>query len=59
MIGKKTEIATMPDLIRALQSTKHDKIKVLEQATAKDVEAYLRQNSQMLNDVIIVSGRKQ
>ena len=58
MIGKKAEITKISDLIRALQITKAERIKVLEQASAKDVEAYMRQNSQLSHDVIVVSSKK-
>ena len=57
MIGKKPEITRMIDLVEALRTAKHDKLKVLERATAKEVEAYLRQNNQMSHDVIIVSAK--
>jgi hypothetical protein len=57
MIGKRPEITRMADLIEALRSAKHDKLKILEQATAREVEAYLRQNSQFSHDIIVVSHR--
>jgi hypothetical protein len=58
MIGNRKEITRMSELLECLRTAKHDRIKVLETATARDVEAYLRQNSQMVQDVIIVSRRK-
>ncbi len=57
MIGKKPEITRMTELVEALRTTKHDKLKVLERTTAKEVEAYLRMNSQLSHDVIVVSSR--
>jgi hypothetical protein len=48
----------MSDLVESLRTAKHDRIKVLERATARDVETYLRQNSHMSQDVIVVSSRK-
>ena len=58
MIGMRKEITRMSELLDALRTTKHDKIKVFERVTARDVEAYLRQNGQLSHDVIIVSSRK-
>jgi hypothetical protein len=57
MIGKRPEITRMTDLVEALRHAKHDRIKVLERATAREVETYLRQNNQMSHDVIVVSHR--
>ncbi len=57
MIGKKPEITRMTELLESLRNAKHDKLKVLEKTTSRDVETYLRQNSQMTHDVIIVSSR--
>ena len=57
MIGQKKEITSMRELLASLQTTKHDKIKVLENAKASEVEAYLRQNPQLSHDVIVVSSR--
>jgi hypothetical protein len=58
MIGKPREITRMSELLESLRTTRHDKIKVLERATARDVETYMRQNSHMSHDVIVVSSRK-
>jgi hypothetical protein len=59
MIGKPKEITRMSDLIESLRTTiRHDKIKVLERATAREVETYLRQNSHMVHDVVILSTRR-
>jgi hypothetical protein len=46
----------MTDFVEVLRNAKHDKIKVLEQATGQEVDAYLRQNSQLSHDVIIVDS---
>ncbi len=57
MIGKRLEIKTMSQLIEALRQTKLDRLKVIENATARDVENYMRQYSQLTHDVIIISPR--
>lgn len=57
MIGKRPEITRMTELLEALRATKPDKLKVLERATAREVEAYLRQHAQLFHDVIIVSAK--
>jgi hypothetical protein len=60
MIGKqrKPEITRMSQLQEELRKTSFDKLKVFEGANCREVEAYLRQNSQMLHDVVILSSRR-
>jgi hypothetical protein len=60
MIGKqrKPEITRMSQLQEELRNATFDKLKVFEGANARDVEAYLRQNSQMVHDVVILSSRR-
>jgi hypothetical protein len=57
MIGKKRDITRMTELLESLRNAKHDKLKVLEGATAQEVQDYLRQNGQFSHDVIVVSHR--
>ena len=60
MIGKqkKPEITRMNQLQEELRNASFDKLKVFEGANARDVEAYLKQNSQMVHDVVILSSRR-
>jgi hypothetical protein len=46
---KKTNPAHMERNFREPNTAKHDKIKVLENAKASEVEAYMRQNSGMVD----------
>ena len=59
MIGKqrKPEITRMSQLQEELRNTSFDRLKVFEGANARDVETYLKQNSQMVHDVVILSSR--
>jgi len=60
MIGKqrKPEITRMSQLLDELRSASFDKLKVFEGVNAREVETYLRQNSQMVHDVVILSSRR-
>ena len=60
MIGKqrKPEITRMSQLQDELRNASCEKLKVFERANSRDVEAYLRQNSQMIHDVVILSIKK-
>jgi hypothetical protein len=60
MIGKqrKPEITRMSQLQDELRKASFDKLKVFERANSRDVETYLRQNSQMVHDVVILSTRR-
>jgi hypothetical protein len=61
MIGKqrKPEITRMSQLQEELRNASFDKIKVFEGITsAQEIDSYLRQNRQLLHDVIIVSSKK-
>jgi hypothetical protein len=60
MVGKqrKPEITRMSQLQDELRHAQVDKLKVFESANSRDVEAYLRQNSQMIHDVVILSSRR-
>jgi UDP-N-acetylglucosamine 2-epimerase len=42
VIGTRPEIKTTSQLIEALRSTKIDRLKVIENATPRDVESYMR-----------------
>jgi hypothetical protein len=55
VIGKRPEIKTTSQLIEALRNTKLDRLKVIENATPKDVESYMRQCGRMTHDVIVIS----
>jgi hypothetical protein len=60
MIGKqrKPEITRMSQLQAELRNATFDKLKVFEGANSRDIEAYLRQNSQMVHDVVVLSSRR-
>ncbi len=60
MIGKqkKPEITRMNQLQEELRNASFDKLKVFESANSRDIEAYLRQNSQMVHDVVVLSSRR-
>ena len=60
MIGKqrKPEITRMSQLQDELRKASFDRLKVFEGANSRDVEAYLRQNSQMVHDVVILSSKR-
>jgi hypothetical protein len=59
MIGKqrKPEITRMSQLQDELRKA-IDKLKVFEGANSREIEAYLRQNSQMVHDVVILSSKR-
>jgi hypothetical protein len=48
----------MSQLQDELRNATVDKLKVFEGANAREVETYLRQNSQMIHDIIILSIRR-
>jgi hypothetical protein len=48
----------MSQLQDELRKASFDKLKVFEGANSRDVEAYMRQNSQMVHDVVILSTRR-
>ena len=61
MIGKqkKPEITRMSQLQEELRNTSFDKLKVFESvSSAQEIDSYLRQNRQLLHDVIVVSSKK-
>ena len=48
----------MSQLQDELRKATFDKLKVFEAANAREVETYLRQNSQMIHDIIVLSIRR-
>jgi hypothetical protein len=61
MIGKqkKPEITRMSQLQEELRNASFDKLKVFEKvSSAQEIDNYIRQNRQLVHDVIIVSSRK-
>ena len=61
MIGKqkKPEITRMSQLQDELRNATFAKLKVFENvSSAQEIDGYLRQNRQLVHDVIIVSSRK-
>jgi hypothetical protein len=60
MIGKQKRpaITRMSELQEELRKASFDRLKVFEGTNAREVETYLRQNSQMVHDVVILSSRR-
>ena len=60
MIGKqrKPEITRMSQLQDELRNASFDKLKVFERvASTREIDSYIRQNRQLIHDVIILSHR--
>jgi hypothetical protein len=61
MIGRqrKPEITRMSQLQEELRSASFDKLKIFESVSSgQAIDNYIRQNRQLVHDVIIVSSRK-
>jgi len=56
--GGTNDVARMSQLQDELRNATFDKLKVFEGANSRDVQAYLRQNSQMVHDVVVLSSRR-